>query len=208
MDFSCWQVPHVQQTFTWDCGLACVLMVLRTLGIDCCDGIADLERLCHTTSIWTVDLAYLLNKFSVSFSFCTVTLGANPQYSAESFYRLLCRSITAYDIAFLLLSGHCIAIALVDKSKLNLPCMSDYDVQQHNDEPDYMGHYVVICGYDADNCEFEIRYPASARKCERVTMKSLDEARKSFGTDEDILLVSLTGKSGMKLSRKLLACSM
>ncbi|AQK40701.1 guanylyl cyclase 1 [Zea mays] len=86
--------------------------------------------------------------------------------------------------------------------------MSDYDVQQHNDEPDYMGHYVVICGYDADDCEFEIRYPASARKRERVTMKSLDEARKSFGTDEDILLVSLTGKSGMKLSRKLLACSM
>uniref|UniRef100_A0A804Q0S4 Guanylyl cyclase 1 n=1 Tax=Zea mays TaxID=4577 RepID=A0A804Q0S4_MAIZE len=80
-------VPHVQQAFTWDCGLACVLMVLRTLGIDCCDGIADLERLCRTTSIWTVDLAYLLNKFSVSFSFCTVTLGANPQYSAESFYR-------------------------------------------------------------------------------------------------------------------------
>jgi hypothetical protein len=40
-------------------------------------------------SIWTVDLAYLLNKFSVSFSFCTVTLGANPQYSAESFYRVL-----------------------------------------------------------------------------------------------------------------------
>lgn len=29
----------------------------------------------------------------------------------------------------------------------------------------------------------------SFRKRERVTMKSLDEARKSFGTDEDILLV-------------------
>ncbi|KAL5653459.1 hypothetical protein ACJX0J_038917, partial [Zea mays] len=80
-------VPHVQQAFTWDYGLACVLMVLRTLGIDCCDDIADLERLCRTTSIWTVDLAYLLNKISVSFPFCTVTLGANPQYSAESFCR-------------------------------------------------------------------------------------------------------------------------
>ncbi|KAL5647943.1 hypothetical protein ACJX0J_042298, partial [Zea mays] len=143
------KIPHVQQAFTWDCGLACVLMVLRMLGIDCCDGIADLERLCRTTSIWTVDLAYLLNKFSISFSFCTVTLGANPQYSVESFYReqlqedinrvdelfgkalnagisIQCRSITAYDIAFLLLSGHCIAIALVDKSKLNslIPCLT------------------------------------------------------------------------------------
>uniref|UniRef100_A0A804PTX5 Uncharacterized protein n=1 Tax=Zea mays TaxID=4577 RepID=A0A804PTX5_MAIZE len=44
-------VPHVQQAFTWDYGLACVLMVLRTLGIDCCDNIADLERLCRTTRL-------------------------------------------------------------------------------------------------------------------------------------------------------------
>ncbi|KAF0923968.1 hypothetical protein E2562_007790 [Oryza meyeriana var. granulata] len=225
-------VPHVQQAFTWDCGLACVLMVLRTLGIDCCDGIADLEKLCRTTSIWTVDLAYLLNKFSVCFSFLTVTLGANPQYSAETFYReqlqedidrvdelfgkaleagisIQCRSISAYDIAFLLLSGHCIAIALVDKTKLNSSWMNDLqDMQQFNEDSDYMGHYVVICGYDADACEFEIRDPASSRQRERVSMKSLDQARKSFGTDEDIILVSLTGKSGMKLSRKLLVGSL
>ncbi|KAK3138606.1 hypothetical protein QOZ80_5AG0371020 [Eleusine coracana subsp. coracana] len=225
-------VPHVQQAFNWDCGLACVLMVLRTLGNDYCGGIADLEKLCRTTSIWTVDLAYLLNKFSVSFSFLTVTLGANPQYSAETFYReqlqedidrvdelfgraidagisIHCRSISAYHIAFLVLSGHCIAIALVDKTKLNSSWMNDiHDVQHLNEESEYMGHYVVICGYDADSCEFEIRDPASSRKRERVTMKSLDEARKSFGTDEDILLVSLTGKNGLKLSRKLLAGTM
>ncbi|KAG2627119.1 hypothetical protein PVAP13_3KG227129 [Panicum virgatum] len=191
--------------------------------------LSDYWRVFTVFNIWTVDLAYLLNKFSVSFSFFTVTLGANPQYSAESFYReqlqedidrvdelfgkaleagisIQCRSISAYDIAFLLLSGHCIAIALVDKSKLNSSWMND--VQQLNEDSDYMGHYVVICGYDADDCEFEIRDPASSRKRERVKMKSLDEARKSFGTDEDILLVSLTGKSGMKVTRKFLAGSM
>lgn len=27
----------------------------------------------------------------------------------------------------------------------------------------YAGHYVVICGYDADTDEFEIRDPASSR---------------------------------------------
>ncbi|ONM33373.1 guanylyl cyclase 1 [Zea mays] len=116
------KVPHVQHAFTWDCGLACVLMVLRTLGIDCCDGIADLERLCRTTR-----------------SNCKKTSIEWTSYlGRRSMLELVFKSITAYDIAFLLLSGHCIAIALVDKSKLNLPCMSDYDVQQHNDEPDYM----------------------------------------------------------------------
>jgi hypothetical protein len=27
------QVPHVKQAYAWDCGLACVLMVLRALGM-------------------------------------------------------------------------------------------------------------------------------------------------------------------------------
>jgi len=82
----------------------------------------------------------------------------------EAGISIQCRSISAYDIAFLLLSGHCIAIALVDKSKLNSSWMNDvHDVQQLNEDSDYMGHYVVICGYDADDCEFEIRDPASSR---------------------------------------------
>ncbi|XP_020526594.1 uncharacterized protein LOC18440208 isoform X2 [Amborella trichopoda] len=80
------EVPHIQQLSTWDCGLACVLMVLKTLGIDCGD-IPCLEKLCCTTSVWTVDLAHLLHKFSVKFFFLTVTLGANPNYAVESFYQ-------------------------------------------------------------------------------------------------------------------------
>ncbi|XP_015070393.1 uncharacterized protein LOC107014811 isoform X2 [Solanum pennellii] len=79
-------VPHINQLHSWDCGLACVLMVLRFLGIK--DGnMQELEEFCCTTSIWTVDLAYLLKKFSVSFSYFTVTLGANPSFSVETFYK-------------------------------------------------------------------------------------------------------------------------
>ncbi|XP_020114104.1 protein GUCD1 isoform X2 [Ananas comosus] len=204
-------VPHVRQLFNWDCGLACVLMVLRALGIECCD-IHDLEKLCSTTSIWTVDLAFLLHKFSVNFSFFTVTLGVNPNYSAETFYReqleddtsrvgelfekaleagisIQCRSISSKDISILLLSGHCIAVALVDKTKLSNSWMHDVRASEcYSGRSDYMGHYIVICGYDGNAGEFEIRDPASSRKHERVSMECLDEARKSFGTDEDILL--------------------
>ncbi|KAL6581006.1 hypothetical protein OROMI_006929 [Orobanche minor] len=94
------EVPHINQEHTWDCGLACVIMVLRALGVYDCN-IQELEELCCTTSvpfvilipgecgIWTVDLAYLLQKFSVSFTYCTVTLGANPDFSVETFYKLL-----------------------------------------------------------------------------------------------------------------------
>ncbi|XP_078178920.1 guanylyl cyclase 1 isoform X1 [Carex rostrata] len=219
-------VPHVRQMCNWDCGLACVLMVLRTLGIDSYD-ITDLEEFCSTTSIWTVDLAYLLHKFSVNFSFLTVTVGVNPSYSAQSFYQeqleddtgrvidlfakaihagisIQCRTISVHDISLLLLSGRCIAIALVDKTKLHSSWKDDGTGNYLDGTSEYIGHYIVICGFDAGTNDFEIRDPASSRKYERVSMECLDEARKSFGTDEDILLVSLDGTDGNKLSPNLL----
>ncbi|XP_074574091.1 guanylyl cyclase 1 isoform X1 [Curcuma longa] len=204
-------VPHMRQRFDWDCGLACVLMVLRTVGLEQFD-IRDLEKICGTTSIWTVDLAYLLHKFSVKFSFLTVTLGANPEYSAESYYReqlqddiervdglfekaleaginIQCRSISAKDISLLILTGQCVAVALVNKIKLSQYWTKDsQDADCYMSNSDYMGHYVVICGFDGGSGEFEIRDPASPRKHEKLSIECLDEARKSFGTDEDILL--------------------
>ncbi|KAA8539660.1 hypothetical protein F0562_026352 [Nyssa sinensis] len=208
------EVLHINQLRMWDCGLACVLMVLRTLGINNCD-IQELEELCCTTSIWTVDLAYLLQKFSISFSYFTVTLGANPSFSVETFYKeqlpndlvrvnmlfqkaleagidIQCRSISGEEISLLILSGKYIAIALVDQYKLSRSWLEDVCVSGfYSGSSGYTGHYVVICGYDAVTDEFEIRDPASSRKHERITSKCLEEARKSFGTDEDLLLISL-----------------
>jgi hypothetical protein len=100
------EVPHVRQSFNWcagcasraallfrqpvwltaqrgrDCGLACVLMTLGGLGARRCD-LRVMRRLCPTTSIWTVDLAHLLRRFGVDVTFCTITLGANPDFASE-----------------------------------------------------------------------------------------------------------------------------
>ncbi|KNA07811.1 hypothetical protein SOVF_168430 isoform B [Spinacia oleracea] len=208
------EVPHVNQLSNWDCGLACVLMVLQTIGINNCS-LHTLEKLCGTRSIWTVDLAYLLQKFSVIFSFFTVTIGANPNFSVESFYkdqlphdlvrvdmlfqraieagiRIECRSFSLKEVSLLILSGRYVAIALVDQCKLTQSWPEDYHVSDFcGSNLAYTGHYVVICGYDADKDEFGIRDPASSRKYQKISSKHLDEARKSFGTDEDLLLISL-----------------
>ncbi|XP_057523100.1 guanylyl cyclase 1 isoform X2 [Amaranthus tricolor] len=208
------EVPHVNQVSNWDCGLACVLMVLQTIGISNCS-LHGLEKLCGTKSIWTVDLAYLLQSFSVIFSYFTVTLGANPNFSVESFYkdqlpqdlirvdrlfqkafgagiRIECRSFSQEEVSFLILSGKYIAIALVDQCKLSQSWPEEYHVSDYSESNlGYTGHYVVICGYDADKDEFEIRDPASSRKYQKILSKHLDMARKSFGTDEDLLLISL-----------------
>lgn len=208
------EVPHVNQIYNWDCGLACVLMVLQTIGIDNCN-LQALVELCGTESIWTVDLAYLLQSFSVMFTYFTVTLGANPNFSVETFYKdhlphdlvrvdllfqkaveaglkIECRSFSREEVYLLILSGEYVVIALVDQYKLSQSWLDEVcDSDLYGINLGYTGHYVVICGYDADRDEFEIRDPASSRKCIRVSSKCLDDARKSFGTDEDLLLISL-----------------
>ncbi|KAF5203211.1 Gucd1 [Thalictrum thalictroides] len=208
------QVPHIRQLHSWDCGLACVLMVLRTLGNDGCD-LHVLVELCNTTSIWTVDLAYLLQRFSVSFAFFTVTLGANPDFQMEMFYKdhlstdlvrvdrlfqkalaagidIQCRSIGGEELSVLILSGNHIAIALVDQYKLSRSWLEEVCVPGlYQEDTSYTGHFVVICGFDADKGEFDIRDPASSREYARITLNCLEESRKSFGTDEDLLLITL-----------------
>lgn len=77
------RVPHVQQEQNWDCGLACVLMVLGSLGAQRCD-LRTMRRLCTTQSIWTIDLAHLLRAFGVDVRFVSLELGVNPQYSTEA----------------------------------------------------------------------------------------------------------------------------
>jgi hypothetical protein len=42
-------------------------------------------RLC---SIWSVDLAHLLRRFSVEVQYLTVTIGANPGFAMEKFYKV------------------------------------------------------------------------------------------------------------------------
>ena len=97
-------VPHVRQTHNWDCGLACALMVLKAL-VNQADAdpsqarlprahaarradLPTLRRMVRTTSVWTIDLAHLLASFELcDVAFYTVTLGANPAFSTETFYR-------------------------------------------------------------------------------------------------------------------------
>jgi hypothetical protein len=83
-------------------------------------------------------------------------------------------------------------IALVDKRRLSpwlaaaefcLPVLCGMDIG-------YTGHYVVISGFDSEEQEFIIHDPSSSAPSLRVAAAILDQARRSFGTDEDLLLVS------------------
>ena len=190
-------------------------MVIRSLGIKCED-LRSLRRLCPTSSIWTVDLAHLLRHFGVDVLFLTITIGANPDFAHESFYMenmeedgrrvdrlfrdaskagivIQQRSLSPAEMQGIILSGLYLIVALVDKRKVNHPWSSAAELcipQCCGLGSGYTGHYVVVCGYNGDRGEFLIRDPASSSESIFISSENLDEARKSFGTDEDILLVS------------------
>ncbi|XP_046463381.1 guanylyl cyclase 1-like isoform X1 [Daphnia pulex] len=82
------ELPHVEQVGNWDCGLACIQMVLSNdLAQQLCQ---NLSSICpdeyQNKSTWTIDLCYILNHFSMKIKYYTKTLGVNPSFSKEKFY--------------------------------------------------------------------------------------------------------------------------
>lgn len=53
----------------------------------------------------------------------------------------------------------------------------------------YMGHFIVLIGYDHEKRLMFYRNPAHTMKLSYTNYDSFEEARKSFGTDQDILFI-------------------
>ena len=58
-----------------------------------------------------------------------------------------------------------------------------------NTKKDYLGHFIVVIGYDhAKNIMF-YRNPARTKTLSYTDYTSFEAARKSYGTDQDILFI-------------------
>ena len=81
-------VPKVEQQEDWDCGLACVGMVLSALGLPLeATTQPRLRMRLSSSEVWTIDLAYLLSDFSVEIEYFSATWGPDVAgYSGSSFY--------------------------------------------------------------------------------------------------------------------------
>lgn len=219
------KVPTCIQNYSWDCGLACASMVLKFLNIDAQKVYTtDLEELQCGESIWTIDLAALMRKYNIHHKLCTITLGVDKGYSKQSFYskrfsadeervsRLFeraasqginveQRSVNREDILSCIQSGN-IAIVLVDWNQLEciwcdrlrcqtgcLSCLTSRCCQG------YQGHYVVVCGFDKKKKRIFYKNPSYEQELCCSRMDKFDQARKSYGTDEDTLFIYKDGIS-------------
>ncbi|EOD15687.1 hypothetical protein EMIHUDRAFT_211259 [Emiliania huxleyi CCMP1516] len=160
------RVPHVRQSFSWDCGFACTEMALRALGVPAREcHVSQLRKRVPSSSIWTVDLAFILREFGLRFRFLTATLGVDPSYSAEAFYRpTLERDAERVNTLF----GRAGA--------------ADIAIEQRSISPSELR---VLCG-GAHTCGGNLIIGLERAL---VPAEDLDAARRSHGTDEDLLII-------------------
>ena len=210
------EVPHVRQRHSWDCGLACLQMVLRHFSIPEDDFKDVCKNLNFGDSVWTIDLAYMLHHYKIRQLFCTVTVGVDKGYSAQSFYKdrfsadelrvnnlfsdvktcgvaMEKRSVELDDI-ILHLKRRQLLIVLIDWNHLNckwcpssrcfaaVSCLGKCITA-------YQGHFILVCGYNSKDKLIYYKNPSFGVSLCCCSMKTFDIARKSYGTDEDLVFV-------------------
>jgi hypothetical protein len=163
------------------------------------------------SNIWNkslFDAVLLLHDFlpPERFSFCTTEIGAKESYKDFDFYSkeidgdtvrvnksfaeaskngltVLHKTLSLEAIRTLLLSAQVIMIMLVDLTELR-------DISLLAGKT-YRGHYILVCGYCQDREEFALQDPSSSTgQLIFIGAEALDRARKSEGTDEDLILFS------------------
>lgn len=60
-------------------------MILGGLNIMAC--VEDLQNQCKVESIWTIDLAFLLQHYVTNFTYYTSYFGSRKEYQQDSFYK-------------------------------------------------------------------------------------------------------------------------
>uniref|UniRef100_A0A8C6WYT2 Guanylyl cyclase domain containing 1 n=1 Tax=Neogobius melanostomus TaxID=47308 RepID=A0A8C6WYT2_9GOBI len=198
-------VPVIRQEYHWDCGLACSKMVLKYL-----QSIDDdqFQRACWelklTESVWTIDLAYLMNHIGVRHCFYTQTLGVDKglktRYNKNNKYFVTVKkgiSVSVQEIQTHLQEGH-VAIVLVNavvlccelcSSPVKYCCFLPVGQKCFCRKPEYQGHFVVVCGFNRTTDSIYYNNPAYSDRVCSTSVGNFEEARRSYGTDEDILFI-------------------
>jgi len=212
-------VPHVRQSLTWDCGMACTEMVLRAVGVPAAEcSLQSLRKHVPASSVWTIDLAYAMRAYGVRFRYCTMTMGVDPTYKNQPFYQetldedairveglfdkasdegvvIEHRSIGRDELRALLRPPQeNLVMTLVDRRYLYTPGWIDKFLSSARG---YVGHYVLLVGYDAMRDGYYLYDPARTAEPEFARSSDLHRARLAHGTDEDVIIVPWADNHGL-----------
>jgi len=207
----------VKQSHNYDCGLACVEMILKGHGREDV-GLSQLEKLHNTHQIWTIHLVDILNHYNVQYAFTTVIMGVDPSHEEEEFYSIdfregvggvpklfekakrekwACqeRSVQSEEI-FAFVSDVGPVIALINSRILQCKVCGDFSrcrfaiPGENGKRRTFEGHYVVLLHYDKKFDILHYRDPGVPKHSLCITSAANFEAAwKSRGTDEDLIWI-------------------
>ncbi|KAK5584459.1 hypothetical protein RB653_006070 [Dictyostelium firmibasis] len=85
-------IESIHQRFEWDCGLCCIVSILRWLKrIDnSCnknENIENIYQILNTKSIWSIDLSNVFSELGVNHKYYTNTIGVKIDHREMQFYK-------------------------------------------------------------------------------------------------------------------------
>ncbi|KAJ8930559.1 hypothetical protein NQ314_016621 [Rhamnusium bicolor] len=189
------QLWHYKQKYNWDCGVSCVLMVLARKNRQ--EFLKNFTQICKSED-------------SIK-----VTLGVHEGYRGNTFYhnvltkdenRVNARfrnaenvgifvkksSLSLIDILAHLVNGPIIVLTNARILSCDICKFNKISSELRKCIPwptPYQGHYIIICGYDIHVRKVFYRNPSFGDHVCTMPLETLDHARKSYGTDEDIIFI-------------------
>ena len=214
-------VPKQRQADSWDCGLACVQMVLLSLGCspDECS-LARLRGRLVSSEVWSIDLAYLLTEFGATCEYVTAVRGEAPSpgrrncpfyasslkedgarvaallaHAAKEHVGVRHAKLSPAELWNLLADEEHVVIVLVEHRALYPPgpqgSLSPCGSPEASGPSAFSGHYVLLTGLDHTSESYVVKDPARPEEVLLVPARQLERARRAYGTDEDLVLVPL-----------------
>ncbi|KAL3917566.1 MAG: hypothetical protein SGPRY_006357 [Prymnesium sp.] len=176
-------IKNKRQSKSWDCGLACVEMVLTAMGLEgeeCC--FATLRSRLVSDSIWTIDLAYLLADFNSLAEDVVRVRMLFANCKAEGVH-ISKRYLSGVELWNLIREDENLVrvIVLVDARELANA--------SHHDS--FMGHFVLVTGLDEGRKGFFYKDPSKPEQSSFISCAALERARSAPGTDDDLLLIPM-----------------
>jgi ABC-type bacteriocin/lantibiotic exporter with double-glycine peptidase domain len=78
--------------------------------------------------------------------------------------------------------------------KLTPIVLLDWNIIKREPQRGFLGHYIVLCGFDNKFVYVNNSAGKNGRRLQAIPRRVFDKARKSLGTDEDILIISKSNK--------------
>lgn len=189
------ELPKFKQQNKNDCGPTALRIVSSYLGKEVTsDALYSLANIKTGEGFWTIDLGIVAKKLGFDCSVYTKNLGvvsenlelyksmttANEKEVNEKFVNAKKIGLACYEKQFSLEE----IILKISREELIISLI-DWNIIEPKKDRKYQGHFVVLSGYDDKNIYFLDPFKGTE---ENITKELYDLARKSNGTDEDLLI--------------------